>query len=99
MNSSRVDMQSKIRAEHLERAAYVYARQSSLRQVHEHVDGKRRQYELVDWVGQIGWPKERIVVVDKIWQERRGGGQPESERLSFILLSFKRLSLPGTDEG
>ena len=32
-----------------ERAAYVYVRQSSPRQVVEHLESRRRQYERVEW--------------------------------------------------
>ena len=40
---------AKIQPKHLERAAYVYVRQSSPRQVVEHLESRRRQYERVDW--------------------------------------------------
>ncbi len=40
---------AKIEAHHLERAAYVYVRQSSPRQALEHVESARRQYERVEW--------------------------------------------------
>jgi DNA invertase Pin-like site-specific DNA recombinase len=63
VTNSRFD--SKIGPEQLERAAYVYVRQSSLRQVEQHVEGRRRQYQMVEWVEQIGWPKERIRVIDE----------------------------------
>ena len=52
----------KIQPHHLERAAYVYVRQSSLRQVTEHLESRRRQYERVDWAMASGWPRERIEV-------------------------------------
>ena len=55
----------KIAAKHLERAAYVYVRQSSPRQVVEHLESQRRQYGRVDWAMAAGWPRERIVVVDE----------------------------------
>jgi DNA invertase Pin-like site-specific DNA recombinase len=58
------DTSSKIAPEHLERAAYVYIRQSSPQQVEQHAESKRRQYQMVDWVEEMGWPRERIVVVD-----------------------------------
>jgi len=54
-----------IRRTHLERAAYVYVRQSSLRQVKEHVESGRRQYGRVDWAIEAGWPRERVIVVDE----------------------------------
>jgi len=56
---------TKIRPEHLDRKAYVYIRQSSLSQVRDHVEGRLRQYQMVDWAEQAGWPKERIVVIDE----------------------------------
>ena len=55
----------RIQPHHLERSAYVYVRQSSLRQVAEHLESKRRQYERVDWALAAGWPRERIEVIDE----------------------------------
>ena len=65
MTSPRIDFGSKILPDHLDRKAYVYIRQSSPRQVWQHPEGRRRQYQLVDWVEQLGWDKERIVVIDE----------------------------------
>ncbi len=65
MTSPRIDFGSKILPDHLDRKAYVYIRQSSPRQVWQHPEGRRRQYEMVDWVEQLGWDKERIVVIDE----------------------------------
>jgi DNA invertase Pin-like site-specific DNA recombinase len=56
---------SKIRPGHLDRAAYVYVRQSSPQQVREHQESRRRQYELADWALAAGWPRDRIVVIDE----------------------------------
>ena len=56
---------SKIQPHHLERAAYVYVRQSSPRQVVEHLESRRRQYERAEWAATFGWPRERIVVIDE----------------------------------
>ena len=53
----------KIRSTHLERAAYVYVRQSTLHQVEHNLESRRRQYQLAEWALAAGWPKERIVVV------------------------------------
>lgn len=55
---------SKVQADHLQRLAYIYIRQSSLAQVQEHQESTRRQYELQQRAWQLGWPQERIVVVD-----------------------------------
>jgi len=62
----------KIQSHHLERSAYVYVRQSSLRQVTEHLESRRRQYERVDWAVASGWPRERIEVIDED-QGKTGG--------------------------
>ena len=54
----------KIQADHLQRLAYIYIRQSSLAQVQEHQESTRRQYELQQRAEQLGWLPESIVVVD-----------------------------------
>ena len=56
---------SKIKAEHLNRIAFVYIRQSSLKQVEQHKEGRLRQYQLVDWAMAAGWPKERVIIIDR----------------------------------
>ena len=55
----------KIRPEHLQRRAFVYIRQSSPQQLRDHAEGRRRQFQMADWAERIGWPKERIVVIDE----------------------------------
>ena len=55
-------MTEKIRPDHLERAAYVYVRQSSLQQVRHHREGQQRQYGLADRARQVGFT--RVVVID-----------------------------------
>ena len=54
----------KVTASHLSRDAYLYVRQSSLRQVFEHGESTRRQYALRERAVALGWPTERIVVID-----------------------------------
>lgn len=56
MNRSRVEQHTKIQAHNLERAAYVYVRQSSPRQVHEHLESRRRQYERAEWAFERAGP-------------------------------------------
>src|SRR5271157_1086819 len=56
---------SKITDEHLAKLAYVYVRQSSLNQVLDHAESTELQYELVERASQLGWPKERIQVIDE----------------------------------
>jgi DNA invertase Pin-like site-specific DNA recombinase len=54
----------KVTASHLQRDAYLYVRQSTLRQVMENTESTKRQYALGDRAVSLGWPVERIVVVD-----------------------------------
>ena len=56
---------SKIRVSHLERAAFVYLRQSSLSQVEHNRESTARQYALADRACQLGWSKERVVIIDE----------------------------------
>lgn len=54
----------KVQAHHLERHAYLYVRQSSMRQVVENVESTKRQYALRGRAAALGWPEDRIVVID-----------------------------------
>lgn len=54
----------KVTAQHLARLAYLYIRQSSLRQVLENTESTVRQYALKERAVALGWPIERIVVID-----------------------------------
>src|SRR6266852_2017696 len=56
--------ESKVTADHLERDAYLYVRQSSPRQVIEHNESTQRQYALRNRAIAAGWPVERIRVID-----------------------------------
>ena len=54
----------KVSASHLSRDAYLYVRQSTLRQVLDHGESTRRQYGLRDRAVALGWPTESVVVID-----------------------------------
>src|SRR5246127_3574480 len=56
---------SKIKASHLQRAAYVYIRQSTPGQVEHNRESTAHQYALADRAGQLGWSKQQIVVIDE----------------------------------
>ncbi|MCY4076542.1 MAG: recombinase family protein [Acidobacteria bacterium] len=58
------DVHRKVTTSHLSRDAYLYVRQSSLRQVFENVESTRRQYALRERAVALGWPTESIVVID-----------------------------------
>ncbi|HUA49658.1 MAG TPA: recombinase family protein [Solirubrobacteraceae bacterium] len=54
----------KVSAEHLARAAYLYVRQSTLRQVKDNTESAERQYALRQRAVQLGWSAEQIIVID-----------------------------------
>jgi DNA invertase Pin-like site-specific DNA recombinase len=54
----------KVTARHLQRNAYLYVRQSTLRQVLENTESTKRQYALRERAVALGWPIERIITID-----------------------------------
>ena len=54
----------KVQSHHLERDAYLYVRQSSMKQVIENIESSKRQYALRARATTLGWPDDRIVVID-----------------------------------
>jgi DNA invertase Pin-like site-specific DNA recombinase len=58
------DNHQKIQADHLRRDAFLYVRQSSLRQVFENTESTKRQYALRERAVALGWPIERIHTID-----------------------------------
>jgi len=58
------DAHQKVTARHLKRNAYLYIRQSTLRQVFENTESTDRQYALRQRAVALGWAQEQIVVVD-----------------------------------
>jgi DNA invertase Pin-like site-specific DNA recombinase len=54
----------KVQSHHLERDAYLYIRQSSMRQVVENIESTKRQYALRARAIALGWPDERVIVID-----------------------------------
>lgn len=54
----------KVQPHHLERSAYLYIRQSSMRQVIENIESTKRQYALRARATALGWSDDRIIVID-----------------------------------
>jgi DNA invertase Pin-like site-specific DNA recombinase len=54
----------KVTARHLKRNAYLYIRQSTLRQVFENTESTERQYALRQRAVALGWAQEQIIVID-----------------------------------
>ena len=55
----------KITSSHLARVAIVYLRQSSTAQVEHNRESTDRQYALLHKAGDLGWPVDRVVVIDE----------------------------------
>lgn len=72
---------SKILDRHLDRLAVIYVRQSDPQQVLNHRESRERQYALADHAAALGWPRDRILVIDEDQgqsgrsADRRGGFQ------------------------
>ena len=71
---------SKVTTGHLHRSAYLYIRQSTLRQVLENTESTQRQYALRQRAVTLGWPEQRIVVID---EDQGQSGASSVEREGF----------------
>jgi DNA invertase Pin-like site-specific DNA recombinase len=71
---------AKVRDGHLNRKAIVYIRQSSPQQVADHKESTARQYALADLAVALGWPRDRVEVVDV---DQGRSGQTVAGRLGF----------------
>jgi hypothetical protein len=73
----------KILDRHKDRLAVVYVRQSTAQQVAENKESADRQYGLVNRAIELGWPPDRILVIDDD-QGKSGSsaeGRPGFQRL------------------
>ena len=71
-------MNAKITGEHLSRKAYVYVRQSSMDQVRNNRESRRRQYGLADKARSMGWSE--VEVID---EDQGRSGASAAERTGF----------------
>src|ERR1700687_4251045 len=97
---------TKITAEHLARAAFVYIRQSTADQLVHNQESRRRQYGLADRARQLGWTSVEVIDDDL---GRSGGGiaRPGFERLlaaicegrvgAVLAIEVSRLARNGRD--
>ena len=73
------DVAQKVTPRHLQRNAYLYVRQSSLRQVMENTESTKRQYALRQRAVALGWAMEQVIVID----EDLGQSGADSRRRGF----------------
>ncbi|MFE2968291.1 recombinase family protein [Streptomyces sp. NPDC059340] len=59
-----IEQSGKVTADHLRRDAYLYVRQSSLKQVVNNSESTQRQYALRGRAVALGWTDSQIIVID-----------------------------------
>jgi DNA invertase Pin-like site-specific DNA recombinase len=74
-----MEAHDKVNAEHLKRDAYLYIRQSSLKQVFENTESTRRQYAMRERAIGLGWSPEQVVVIDSDQGESAAPGAADRE--------------------
>jgi len=75
-----IDTNSKVTDSHLKRDAYLYIRQSTVRQVLENQESTKRQYALRERAIALGWPNEQVQVIDS---DLGHSGASSSDREGF----------------
>jgi DNA invertase Pin-like site-specific DNA recombinase len=75
---------NKVKPTHIQRAAFVYIRQSSPAQVEYNRESTARQYALVEKACQLGWAKEQVIVID---EDLGVSGSGFAERSGFARLT------------
>jgi DNA invertase Pin-like site-specific DNA recombinase len=73
-------MSQQLTTRHLHRLACLYVRQSTLQQVFENTESTARQYALRERAVALGWPSERIMVID---QDLGHSGASAADRVGF----------------
>lgn len=58
------EQHKKVNSSHLKRNAYLYVRQSTIRQVFENQESTKRQYALRERAVALGWSIENVIVID-----------------------------------
>ena len=59
---------------HRAKLAFIYVRQSSVNQVRQHQESTELQYRLVDRAIGLGWPQERVQIIDEDLGKSGAGG-------------------------
>ncbi len=56
--------EDRVTTAHRARLAFIYVRQSTAGQVRQHQESTELQYRLVERAVLLGWPRERVEVID-----------------------------------
>lgn len=64
MTANPFSLENKIQSCHQDRLAIIYVRQSTIQQIEKHSESTKLQYALVNRALQLGWPQQRVLVID-----------------------------------
>ena len=84
MNPTNSIINPKVTTAHQAKQAYVYVRQSSLSQVVQHGESTELQYQLVERAILLGWPRERVHVIDEDLG-KSGAGSDQRQGFQFLI--------------
>ena len=73
----------KITPQHQQRLAYIYVRQSTLKQVYQNQESQAYQYHLQQRAVELGWIEERIRIIDS---DLGTSGRESTARVGFQTL-------------
>lgn len=73
-------VEPKIQTEHLAKQAFIYVRQSSLKQVQRNIASTARQYDMTARARELGWQAEQLVIID---QDQARSGASSTHRTGF----------------
>ena len=68
------DAEERLTTAHRAKLAFIYVRQSSVNQVRQHQESTELQYRLVDRAVGLGWPQERVQIIDEDLGKSGAGG-------------------------
>ena len=86
---------SKVTAAHLRRGAYLYVRQSTLKQVLNNTESAHRQYDLRGRAVALGWAAEQVIVID-IDQGQSGASAADREGFQRLVAEVSAWAGPGS---
>ena len=75
-----LESNSKVTASHLKREAYLYVRQSTMRQLFENTESTQRQYSLRQRALVLGWTVEQVQIIDS---DQGQSGASSADREGF----------------
>src|SRR6266403_1861223 len=75
-----LNLESPVTTAHRAKLAYIYVRQYTAGQVRQHQESTELQYHLVDRAITLGWPRERVAVID---DDLGKSGTSSAERYGF----------------